>query len=107
MSKIEFSEETKKALLDAIGFCPSAKKIVTGTIGLGGRYRNGIELECGANFTVTFDRLKKVSAIFGTDKIDVNNYVYQGGYCETCSYEEAQISLQIYEPTKGVPEGFW
>lgn len=59
------------------------------------KIKGGIELDCGSSCTITLSKLQRVAAVFETDKIDVNNEMIQGGYCETCSYEETRITLQI------------
>ena len=105
---IILSPELKQAIYEAIGVNVGWATKLTTSPQLGDRYRRGFEIDCGTDFTVTFDKLKRLSEVFGTEKIDINNYVYSGGYCETCAYEEARVSLQIYEPTKNIPmEGLW
>lgn len=104
---LEVNPALRQEIFNALGTFYGASKIATNNPGLGERYRRGIEIDCGSEFTVTFAKLKKLSVIFGTDKIDVNSYTHHGGYCETCEYEETRVTLQIYEPTKNIPEGLW
>lgn len=84
----EFVPAIKQQLLDIFGFNVSATKI-----------SGGVEIDAGSSCTVTFTMLTKLSKIFGTMKIDVNSQIISGGYCETCSYEETVVRIQIFEPT--------
>lgn len=79
----------REDLKDIFGFYVGVSKI-----------KGGVELDCGSNCTVTFQKLLRLSKIFGTEKIDVNNELIRGGYCETCSYEETQVTIQILKDTK-------
>ena len=100
MRYISFDDETKKALKELFGKEVLATRIERS--GLGERICD-VELNCGNSTTITFAMLKKLSEIFGTDKIDVNNEIYRGGGCETCAYEEIEAKIQIYEPSRNVP----
>ena len=47
---------------------------------------------------INFDKLKKLSDIFGTDKIDVDDYA--AGGCETCDYGSSYgHDIQVIAPT--------
>ena len=85
--EVELVPSIKANLLDIFGFYVTAKKI-----------KDGIELDCGESCTMTFVRLKRLSEIFSTDRIDVNSELIRGGYCETCSYESTSIRVQILKP---------
>ena len=53
--------------------------------------------------TLSFGKLKKLSDLFGTDKIDVDNYGEKG--CETCDYGSSYgHTIQVSDLTKNVPE---
>lgn len=84
---VELVPCVKADLFDIFGFYVTAKKI-----------KDGIELDCGESCTMTFMRLKRLSEIFNTDRIDVNSEIISGGYCETCSYESTSIRVQILKP---------
>jgi hypothetical protein len=88
MSHIEFVPAIKQQLFDVFGFHVTATKIT-----------GGVEVDAGSSCTVSFAMLTKLSEIFGTMKIDVNSQIISGGYCETCSYEETVVRIQIFEPT--------
>ncbi len=52
---------------------------------------------------VNLSNLMKLSEMFGTEKIDVDNYANAG--CDTCEYgSDYGHTFQIYEPTKRVDE---
>jgi hypothetical protein len=67
---------------------------------------NGYELSYGRMYeapTLNFSTLKKLSELFGTDNVDVDNYG-QGG-CETCDYgSDYGHTIQIREITKNADE---
>ncbi len=53
---------------------------------------------------ISFERLKKLSEFFGTDKVDVVDKIARGG-CETCDYGSAYgHQIKVLNPTKNVPE---
>lgn len=70
------------------------------------KLENGIEIDYHQMYgapSLSFAMLKKLSDLFGTDKIDVDNYG-RGG-CETCDYGSAYgHTIQVLEPTKNVPQ---
>lgn len=50
----------------------------------------------------SFSTLKKLSELFGTDKIDVNNWSLGG--CETCDFGSSyKVEFEIYGATKNIP----
>lgn len=52
---------------------------------------------------VTFDLLQALSTLFGTTRIDVDDYA-QGG-CETCDWgSDYGHTIQVYDPTKNAAE---
>mgnify|MGYP000591318132 CR=1 FL=1 len=52
---------------------------------------------------VSFKNLVKLSEIFGTDKIDVDDYANSG--CETCDYgSDYGHTIQVINPTKRIDE---
>lgn len=52
---------------------------------------------------LNFSTLKELSEVFGTDKIDVDNYAECG--CDSCDYgSDYGHTIQIYNPTKNVEE---
>lgn len=84
---IEFVPAIKESLKDIFGHYVTASKI-----------KGGVELDAGSSCTVTYVMLMKLSEVFDTTQIDVNNQIVRGGYCETCEYEETQVTIQIFEP---------
>lgn len=47
--------------------------------------------------TCNFSHLKRLSELFGTEKIDVDDWSVSG--CETCDYGSSYVrTFQIYEP---------
>ena len=53
--------------------------------------------------TLQFAKLKKLSEIFGTEKIDVDDFGHGG--CETCDYgSEYGHEITLINPTKNVNE---
>lgn len=66
---------------------------------------NGIEIDFHQMYgapNISFGMLKKLSDLFGTEKIDVDNY--SRGGCETCDWGSAYgHTIQVLEPTKNVP----
>jgi hypothetical protein len=67
---------------------------------------NSFEIKYGRMYNspgINFATLKKLSDMFGTDKIDVDNY--SSGGCDTCDWgSDYGHTIQIYEPTKRVEE---
>lgn len=65
-----------------------------------------IEIEYGAMYErpqLDFAKLVRLSEIFGTQKIDVDDYSNYG--CESCDYgSDYGHTIQIYEPTKNIQE---
>lgn len=60
------------------------------------------ESPCGSG-GLTFAKLKEISELFGTDKIDVDDYAISG--CETCDYgSDYGHTIDIYEPTRNIEE---
>lgn len=52
---------------------------------------------------INFSVLKKLSEMFGTEEIDVDDYAYKG--CDTCDHgSEYGHEIQIYGPTKLIEE---
>lgn len=68
--------------------------------------QNNFEIKVGAMYeppTVNFEILKKLSELFGTVKIDLDNFA-EGG-CETCDHgSDYGHTIQIYAPTLYVEE---
>lgn len=67
----------------------------------------GFSLMLGAMYeapgVITFAKLQMLSELFGTVKIDVDDYS-EGG-CETCDYgSDYGHEIKIYEPTKNLEE---
>lgn len=66
----------------------------------------GFELEYGAMYEspgLSFSHLKKLSELFGTDEVDVDNYGHGG--CESCDWgSDYGHTIQIYKPTKNADE---
>jgi hypothetical protein len=46
---------------------------------------------------ITFEDLQKVSDALGTTKINVDNDVREGGYCETCRYSYSVTVLTVMD----------
>jgi hypothetical protein len=99
---VEFNKETKEELFKLFGryVTPKLTKRKGGDVG---DSLYDLEIDCGNCSQISFTMLTKVSEIFGTNKIDVNNEIVGGGGCESCSYEEIEVKIQIYEPVKNVP----
>ena len=53
---------------------------------------------------ITFEDLEKISNLFQTKKINLDNDVREGGYCETCRYSYSVTVLTVIDPV--LPEGF-
>jgi predicted nucleic-acid-binding Zn-ribbon protein len=50
---------------------------------------------------ISFSKLLALSKLFGTEKIDVNDYSQSG--CETCDYGSSyQHTIQVYDPTSNI-----
>lgn len=64
---------------------------------------NALEIEIGSEYdspTVGFSNLVKLSQIFGTEKIDIDDYCHSEG-CDTCGNgSDYGKTIQIYEITK-------
>jgi hypothetical protein len=62
---------------------------------------DGYEITFGQQYAppgLNFDQLMKISELFGTTKIDVDNYSQMG--CETCDYgSNYGHTIQVKEPT--------
>jgi len=58
-----------------------------------------LELESGGRgIDISFSQLIKLSKLFETEEIDVNNYGLDEG-CSTCGYgSRASVSIQVYNP---------
>lgn len=65
---------------------------------------NGFEIEYGCEYTspkLDFDKLVKLSTLFGTTEIDVDDYNYSG--CESCDYgSEYGHKIQVLNPTENL-----
>jgi hypothetical protein len=53
-----------------------------------------IELE---SFDITFESLVEVSKALGTTRINLDNDVREGGYCETCRYSYTVTVLTAWD----------
>ena len=52
---------------------------------------------------LSFAILMKLSELFGTEEIDVDDFAYKG--CDTCDYGSSYgHEIQVYNPTKNVSE---
>lgn len=67
---------------------------------------NGFEIEYGAMYespNLGLDKLIKLSELFGTTNIDVDDYSISG--CETCDWgSDYGHTIQVKEPTRNVDE---
>lgn len=68
--------------------------------------KEAFEIEWGDMYErpeLSFASLKRLSEIFGTEEIDVDQY--SNGGCESCDYgSDYGHTIQIYNPTKNVGE---
>lgn len=75
-------------------------------LAVGKRHDGSYEIEYSAMYrspNLNFSKLLKLSELFGTEKIDVDDYEHEG--CDTCDWgSEYGHTIQIYEPTKNVDE---
>lgn len=66
---------------------------------------DGFEIDYSRMYSapgLSFEKLKKLSEYFGTEKIDVDDYGQSG--CETCDWgSEYGHRIQVYKPTKNIP----
>lgn len=46
---------------------------------------------------ITYEDLRKISDLFGTTKINIDNEVREEGYCETCRHSYNVTTLTIME----------
>lgn len=70
---------------------------------LSDKYRFEIGAMYESPITINFAKLKEFSDLFGTVKIDVDDYANSG--CETCDYGSSYGHIiDVYEPTKNVAE---
>lgn len=53
-----------------------------------------IEIE---NHDISFEDLSKVATSLGTNKINIDNQVREGGYCETCRYSYSVTVLTVMD----------
>lgn len=67
---------------------------------------DGFEISISAMYeapTISFETLKKISGLFGTDKIDMDNFGHGG--CETCDYgSDYGHTIQIYNPILNIAQ---
>lgn len=63
-----------------------------------------VALECRYH-DVTFEDLQKVSELFGTAKINLDNEIREGGYCETCRYSYSITVLTIMQVRRNPADG--
>ena len=68
--------------------------------------KEAFEIEWGKMYNapeLSFAALKRLSEIFGTEEIDVDDYANSG--CDTCGYgSDYGHTIQIYNATKNVGE---
>ena len=68
--------------------------------------RDGFQIKYGMQYEapeLNLEKLIQLSVLFGTTKIDVDDYAYSG--CESCDWgSDYGHELQIYNPTKNVEE---
>lgn len=99
---ISLSEELKNI------FCESftEKEMYSDEYIISSKIDNGFEISIGSMYTapqINFKILKQLSDLFGTIKIDVDDYSNSG--CETCDYgSNYGHSIQILEPTKNISQ---
>ena len=65
--------------------------------------KDGFEFDLGSEGNLSYQQLVELGELFGTTHIDVNSYMEQGGGCETCAYESANLTIQVYGATKNLP----
>lgn len=69
------------------------------------KIKNGYEFHYGSMYNrppVSFAQLLKLSELFGTQKIDLDDYCNSIG-CDSCGYgSDYGHTIQVYEPTKYV-----
>ena len=68
--------------------------------------KDGFQIELGNEASLAFSQLVELGKLFGTDRIDVNSELERGGGCETCAYENANLTVQVYGATVNAPVGF-
>lgn len=89
-----YESVTKEFIEQSVREAYGNKWMPVGTEYFKGGKRWEVKLETDS---VDFKCLLKLSKILGTDNIDVNNWREERGYCETCSYTAAGITIQIYD----------
>ena len=68
------------------------------------KMKDHLQIDLGTEATLGYAQLLALSKYFGTEKINVNSYMERGGACETCSYDHANLKVQVYNATQNVPE---
>lgn len=92
-----------RELVDIIWEGDEPRKLLDCSLSLNKRH-NGYEIEVGQMYEyvgLNFAKLMKLSELFGTQEIDVDNYAQEG--CESCDWGSSYThTIQVLHPTKSL-----